>query len=867
MKQLKSLNIGYLFTMLIALAVGVLPSCKDNDDDYSPAHYTITPELKDNTINVPKEGGDKTITLDTNRPWAIETSTSWLAVDPAKGKSGKTTITIKVIENKAKDARSGNLRLSLGSLSKVIKVTQAGDPNGKDVQFEGMKLSDFLAKYDKGTDMTLEDDITLEASVISDVTGGNMGSNKNVQVQQGDKGITLRFAEPQSFAKDEVLSIKVKGAKLAYYKGTIQIDCSAGGSVTKTSKTKAIEPKLVTLEDIYNNKYKDILVAVDGVQFVKPNAKLYQPITTSQGKTLSLFFNDITDTKTQPSNDLGIVTVNISKYAKFGGEVASDKSGRIVGILSYYDNGKKKSYSIWPRIFADIQLTNDRLTEGGGGENPGGGDTPATGGTMTVKDFLDKYDTGSNTMVFNEDITLEASVISDIAGGNMGSNKNVQVQQGDKGITLRFAQPQSFAKDEVLSINVKGAKISHYKGTVQIDCSAGGTVTKTSKTKAIEPKVVTLEDIYNNKYKDILVAVDGVQFVEPNGKLYQAIKKKDGKTLSLYFNDITDIKTKPANGLQIVTVNISKYSKFGNEIASDKSGRIVGILTYYDSGKKKSYSIWPRTFADIQLTKPRLNDGGGENPGGGEEPKEKALLEIPSVEHATIKFMQDGKVVTEVDANTKVSVDLTIDEGYECTLLLANGQDILATKSFTTMEGQNKLEVRIAKKATGGDSERSVIFTETFGTPTKGKYWPSVDKYKGWVVTTNTYSDPFFDGKYSKASARLEKKANIGHIWFQAKKKSALKIEGFATNLKDLKLSYKLSGWNGGLRADALKIKTDSGYVTLSATDAEKTTGKQRASWIDISVSLPNGTTFIQFEADGLSDAVALTEVKLEAVK
>ncbi len=92
--------------------------------------------------------------------------------------------------------------------------------------------------------------------------------------------------------------------------------------------------------------------------------------------------------------------------------------------------------------------------------------------------------------------------------------------------------------------------------------------------------------------------------------------------------------------------------------------------------------------------------GGGTNP----QPTEKATLKLPTVAHATVKFMQNGAEVTEVNAGTQVEVVVTPEAGYELKSLKANGEDIFASKTFTAKKGENTLEVIIKAKSGGGSS-------------------------------------------------------------------------------------------------------------------------------------------------------------------
>ncbi len=292
-------------------------------------------------------------------------------------------------------------------------------------------------------------------------------------------------------------------------------------------------------------------------------------------------------------------------------------------------------------------------------------------------------------------VFFKATVISDIAGNNSPSNKNIVVQSGDAGLTIRLASAGKFAKNTVLQIYPRWAKLGRYKGgSLQLDytgvTNAETFVIDTKETAEVTPKVVTLQDIYDNKCENLLVKVEHVQFVNTDGEL-NPTPGKDGKHA---FHPISDCKTMMPENTASVSVPVYKYAKFAGEAKSDKNGSVTGVVSKSKNEKGTTYwNIVIRTAADINFTDARCSEG-GTTP----EPKEKALLEIPYLQHGSVKFMQNGKEVTEVDADTEVSVALTVEDGYECTLLLANGQDILANKTFTTMEGQNKLEVKITKK-------------------------------------------------------------------------------------------------------------------------------------------------------------------------
>ncbi len=897
MKQLKSLNISYLFSMLIALVVGVLPACKDNDDAYEPAYYKMTPEMKDNSLEVKSEGGTFSINLETNRSWTIDTSEDWISVDPKKGNDGNATITIKVLKN-LYAKREGQIRLVFGAINKTIKVIQKGEGNEVVVPAGDLKLADFIKKYDKDQTQAeataIAEDVKLVVTVISDNTAKQFYPPYLAYVQDGsDKGIIISIPKGKSVKVGDVLEVKLKGAKYGFYvdkNGTkkdkqLSLDKNLTDAV-KVIANKPAEPKVLTLEEVYSHKYENILVKVEHLQFQKAEGAF-------NDSKIPFFRVEDCKTKAPEGNADLSVMVKVGQYpATFATKPIPTKNGSITGILTTsQQEGKPRYWNLVVRTMADFNMTEERCDGGGETPNPNPEPEPENPaeGTVFLETFgtpvkgsywpsVDKYDgwviktnkysdpffdgkyskasarktssldghiwfaskkksalkiegfkTGkglklsfkladnTGTLMANalklstdqgvialpatqlkkneyqeftvtlpdnakfiqfevdnledgvrlddvklisgdatgggntgggntgeepepadkaKEVTLanflqthqeetmiesnvffKATVISDMVGNNSASNKNVVVQSGDVALTLRLASAGKFAKNTVLQIYPRWAKLGRYKGgSLQLDytgvTNAETFVIDTKETAEVTPKVVTLQDIYDNKCENLLVTVEHVQFVNTDGEL----NPTPGKNGKHAFHPISDCKTMMPENTASVSVAVYKYAKFAGEAKSDKNGSVTGIVSKSKSSKGTTYwNIVIRNAGDINFTDARCTEGGTEP-----ELKEKALLEIPSVEHATVKFMQEGQEVTEVDAGTEVSVALTIEDGYECTLLMANGQDITASKKFTTMEGQNKLEVKIAPKAPSGGVEAGKPMILTYVEPNSG---------------------------------------------------------------------------------------------------------------------------------------------------
>ena len=384
------------WTLLLAsCATLFLASCKDNDDAYERPSISVTQLTKDSNGNtlISKDESTATLHIRTNRSWTATTALDWLSISPESGDAGERDVTIKVLKNASGATRQGQFAFKAGNETLYYTITQAGDGSavitpGKDqptpnlpsnpTTVDGAALAAFIEKYDKGQSVTVDEETTFKAVLLSDITANNMTSLKNIVVQAGEVGITLRLNANASkdWRPGAVFTIKTKGTKVGRYQdGSLQIDYTglndAASMVTPTGEVATITPKAVTFADIYAGKYDNILVAVDGAQFKTPGKEL-NPNKPAQGKTSAgSYFNALTDCATQVTAGVSDLSVAISYYSTFKTTIASDKNGRIVGIIQRSVTTNKtsgqstKHYNLWPRTADDLAgLTAERCTEG-----------------------------------------------------------------------------------------------------------------------------------------------------------------------------------------------------------------------------------------------------------------------------------------------------------------------------------------------------------------------------------------------------------------------------------------------------------------------------------------------------------------------
>ena len=504
------------WTLLLASCATLsLASCKDNDDAYERPSISVTQLTKDSNGNtlIGKDESTATLHIRTNRSWTATTALDWLSISPESGDAGERDVTIKVLKNASGATRQGQFAFKAGNETLYYTITQAGDGSavitpGKDqptpnlpsnpTTVDGAALAAFIEKYDKGQSVTVDEETTFKAVLLSDITANNMTSLKNIVVQAGEVGITLRLNANASkdWRPGAVFTIKTKGTKVGRYQdGSLQIDYTglndAASMVTPTGEVATITPKAVTFADIYAGKYDNILVAVDGAQFKTPGKEL-NPNKPAQGKTSAgSYFNAITDCVTQVTDGVSDLSVAISYYSTFKTTTASDKNGRIVGIIQRSVTTNKasgqstKHYNLWPRTADDLAgLTAERCTEG----TTPTPTPPATSGDLIISAYIEGFDFEKYIQISNPtDQEIDLSAYTLLVKNFGTKNKPATGEYAESRIALtgklaagaslvlRHEQAKVYTEGTVANFSFNGNDpIALLKGTATIDQIGNG---------------------------------------------------------------------------------------------------------------------------------------------------------------------------------------------------------------------------------------------------------------------------------------------------------------------------------------------------------------------------------------------------------
>ena len=156
--------------------------------------------------------------------------------------------------------------------------------------------------------------------------------------------------------------------------------------------------------------------------------------------------------------------------------------------------------------------------------------------------------------------------------------------------------------DEVTA-KLKGAKISNYNGTIQLQVSRAQMAIVPNKP--IEPIETTLADVVAGKHPNQYVRVKEVQFVQTDVPFFDP-----ASTYSSTRREITDKSGKKTN------VEIWKTAAFRDEKIPSGSGSITAVVTV----NKTFFNLRPTLRSDIKLDQPRFDVGGGNQPNPNPDP-------------------------------------------------------------------------------------------------------------------------------------------------------------------------------------------------------------------------------------------------------
>ena len=191
---------------------------------------------------------------------------------------------------------------------------------------------------------------------------------------------------------------------------------------------------------------------------------------------------------------------------------------------------------------------------------------------------------------FTQDASVYGIVTDDETSGNL--YKASFIQDGDKAIELYMKSTSGLRIGDSVRVYLKGATLSEYSGTPQIQDLEPKNVTILANGLFLEPTEILTSQV-NNSFKCRLVKFNHVEFRAADRDNTYAPDDAYGQfTLAQYDENCNLLD-------ETIIVRTSNYASFAKRKLPQGNGSIIGILTYYSTGNAWQFTI--RTISEVQM--------------------------------------------------------------------------------------------------------------------------------------------------------------------------------------------------------------------------------------------------------------------------
>lgn len=178
---------------------------------------------------------------------------------------------------------------------------------------------------------------------------------------------------------------------------------------------------------------------------------------------------------------------------------------------------------------------------------------------------LSPDDEGYKSVKIDAGVKLKAFVVTNRDLNNMTSKKNVYIQDDAAGLQIRFNEDAEFAFADELELDLSGATLGYYYGSLQLSGISTSAASTLSSGNTIEAKKVTVQDFIDNKYDGQYIELPDVQ-----------VKESDLEKTFVVGDKHTSINVEDKTGYSFVIFS-SKYSSFKDEKVPQGAGPLKGI--------------------------------------------------------------------------------------------------------------------------------------------------------------------------------------------------------------------------------------------------------------------------------------------------
>ncbi len=212
-----------------------------------------------------------------------------------------------------------------------------------------------------GQPISIQDDVSIFATVSMDESSGNIYREAYVQDETG--GIQLRMNFASGVSAGDSVRLSLRGTVLSDFNNMLQLDSVIfGTNFIRIGEAVPIEPQTLTIPEIMEGGYQAQLVKLEDVQFV----------TADLGKTFADPVNQQSQNRFLQDCNNNQIIVRTSGYADFAGEQIPEGNGSIIGILAQFGN----VWQLYIRSLDELQMDGERCDVGDEPQGSGTFDDP-----------------------------------------------------------------------------------------------------------------------------------------------------------------------------------------------------------------------------------------------------------------------------------------------------------------------------------------------------------------------------------------------------------------------------------------------------------------------------------------------------------
>ncbi len=615
MRRFSFLFLTVISTLLLAI------SCNKEDIKFDAPFIHLTSQ----ELEVPKEGGEISFSVETNRPWNLEIlqeeQISWLVSNIKEGEGTK-EITLTLLPNQDVD-REATIKVSTKTVYEYIKIKQIGAIQTSEIfgmtfgtsaptsspwaypdtysdwGATGTGVTQYTTYTGSGASLRTPAKASSEyagasgsSSIFFGVAqdGGNAYFQINKVYVVGATNFIINFgatrykmgdSDANTFYPDRlILYISNNGTDWAPVNYTFQAGevwglatanaVLAAGSEYLYIKFEATEASTIRVDDITiktTNLTPEFatVYTLDATDITKTTAKLSGRYTA--------FNVDITEAgfeyKVGDADFIQIKSNNIS-----GATYSADLSNLAEATTYKYRAYAKSATATYYGSLSQFVTAGDTKTY------------------ITIKELREK---GEGTI--DQTLFVKGFIVNDQIGGNSTSLRNIIIQDATAGITVRLgANADELPLGTEVELELNGAQLSKFNGLLQVNNYPNEKMIKTGVTNVVSPVNITAAQLLSGNYESMYVSVSNVQ-----------VKEADLSKNMVVGTSHTSIGIESKNGEEFVMFS-SRFSEFKDVQVPQGSGSLKGIASINNS----TIQLQPQNRSDFaNLTNPRFTPGSG----------------------------------------------------------------------------------------------------------------------------------------------------------------------------------------------------------------------------------------------------------------